>query len=76
MPMIKLNRINKGGAILLNSAYILSVETELKITTVTLSGGQLFSVEETPEIISGLVEQMETDRIKNAINGSRLPVSS
>lgn len=74
MPLIKLNRINKGGSILLNSQHIMSIETEMKITTVTLIGGQLFSVEETPETISGIVEQMEADRIKNGIVGSGLGI--
>jgi hypothetical protein len=72
MPLIKLNRINKGGVILLNSEDIMSVELEMKTSTVTLIGGQLFSVEETPEIIAAMIEQMESDRIKNAIINSGL----
>ena len=72
MPLIKLNRINKGGEILLNSALIASIEIESRTTTVTLTGGGLFSVEETPEAVFDQIEQIETDRIKNAIVGSGL----
>jgi uncharacterized protein YlzI (FlbEa/FlbD family) len=76
MPLIKLNRINKGGAVLLNSGHIVSIEIDMRTTTVTLAGGQLYSVEETPEAISGLIEQMQSDRIKNAIIGSGLVAKS
>ena len=75
MPLIKLNRINKGGEILLNSDHIVSIEIESRSTAVHLAGtGGLFSVEETPEAILRIIEQMETDRIKNGIVGSGLGI--
>jgi uncharacterized protein YlzI (FlbEa/FlbD family) len=75
MPLIKLNRINKGGEILLNSDHIVSIEVESKSTTVRLTGGGgLFSVEETPDAILRIIEQLEADRIKNGILGSGLGV--
>lgn len=67
MPLIKLNRINKGGEIVINSEHIQFVEIEGKSTTVQLGPGLLFSVEESPVAISDKVEQMETDRIKHAL---------
>jgi uncharacterized protein YlzI (FlbEa/FlbD family) len=67
MPLIKLNRINKGGEILLNSEHILFIETEARTTTVHMTGGLLFSVEETPTAIAGRIEQLEIGRIKAAI---------
>ena len=70
MPLVKLNRINKGGEILLNSEHIVFIETESRSTTVHLREGLLFSVEETPAAVAEKVEQIETDRIKNAIQQS------
>ena len=67
MPLIKLNRINKGGEILLNSEHIVFIETEARTTTVHLSDGLLFSVEETPATIAERTEQIEVARIKDAI---------
>ena len=72
MPLIKLNRINKGGEILLNSEHIVFIETEARTTTVHLGDRLLFSVEEPPAIIAERIEQLEVDRIKNAIVGSRV----
>lgn len=72
MALVKLNRINRGGEILINSAQIAFIETESKTTTVHLQGGLLFSVEETPQYIAEKIEQIETDRIKNAIQQSGL----
>ena len=72
MPMIKLNRINKGGEILLNSDHILFIEIEARTTTVHLRKGLLFSVEETPLAIVGAIERLEVGRIKNAIVESGL----
>ena len=66
MPFINLNRINKGGEILLNSDHIIYVEIEGRSTTVHLHN-LLFSVEETPTNITERIEQMETARIKNAL---------
>ncbi|MSU59478.1 MAG: hypothetical protein EXS35_15125 [Pedosphaera sp.] len=71
MPLIKLNRINKGGELLLNSEHIVYIEIEGKSTTVHLNN-LLFSVEETCAAIAERVEQIETARIKNAIVESGL----
>ena len=76
MPLIKLNRINKGGEILLNSAHILYVETEGKSTTVHLTQNLLYAVEESLATITERIEQMETARIRNAIIESGLPAKS
>ena len=67
MPLIKLNRINKGGEILLNTEHIVFIETEARTTTVHLTDRLLFSVEEPPAAIAERVEQLEVARIKNAI---------
>ena len=72
MPLVKLNRINKGGEILLNSEHIVFIETESRSTTVHLTGNLLFSVEETPVAIAERIEQLETARITNGIAGSGL----
>ena len=71
MPLIKLNRINKGGEILLNSEHIIYIEVEGRSTTVHLQN-LLFSVEETASAIAERIEQMETARIRNAIVESGL----
>jgi len=71
MPMIKLNRINKGGEILLNSEHIVYIEVDGRSTTVHLPS-LLFSVEETSAAIAERIEEMETARIKNAIIESGL----
>ena len=72
MPLIKLHRINKGGEIVINSDHILFVEIESRATTVHMFGNLLFSVEEAPDSISQIVEEMETARIKNATSASSL----
>ena len=71
MPFIKLNRINKGGEILLNSDQIIYIEIEGRSTTVHLQN-LLFSVEESPASIAERVEQLESARIKNALVESGL----
>ena len=71
MPLIKLNRINKGGEILLNSEHIIYIEIEGKSTTVHLKN-LLFSVEETPADIAAHIEQLEAARIRNGIVASGL----
>jgi uncharacterized protein YlzI (FlbEa/FlbD family) len=73
MPLIKLNRINKGGDILLNSEHIVFIETESKTTTVHLTANLLFSVEESPAAIAARIEELETARIRDAIVRSGLP---
>ncbi len=72
MPLIKLNRINKGGEILLNSENIVFIEIESRTTTVHMRKGLLFSVEETPAAIAEAVEKLETARISNALAESGL----
>ena len=72
MPLIKLNRINKGGEIVLNSEHIVFIETESRSTTVHLTGNLLFSVEETPVAIAERIEQLATARITNGIAASGL----
>lgn len=70
MPLIKLNRINKGGDIVVNSEHIVFIETEARSTTVHMTHNLLFSVEETPLAIAERLELIETARIKNAIGES------
>ena len=72
MPLIKLNRINKGGEILIHSEHILFVEVESRTTTIHMTGGLLFSVEESLEVIAEKVEAVETARIRNGIQQSGL----
>lgn len=72
MPLIKLNRINKGGEIVLNSDHILFVEVESKATTVHMTGNLLFSVEDPLDSIAIKIEMLETTRFKNAIQQSGL----
>ena len=72
MPLIKLNRINKGGDIVLNSEHIVFIETESRSTTVHMSHNLLFSVEESPVAIAERIEQVATARITNGINASSL----
>ena len=67
MPLLKLNRINRGGEIYVNSELIRFVEIESGSTTVNLGPGSVFAVQESPEAISAQVEWMETLRIKNAL---------
>src|SRR5207249_10433685 len=72
MPLIKLNRINKGGEIFLNSLSILFIEIESRSTTIHMTHNLLFSVEETPNAIAEKVEGIQTARIKNAIQQNEL----
>jgi hypothetical protein len=72
MPLIKLNRINKGGDIVLNSEHIVFIEMEARSTTVHMTHNLLFSVEETPVAIAERVEHLESARIKHAILESGL----
>jgi uncharacterized protein YlzI (FlbEa/FlbD family) len=67
MPLIKLNRINKGGEILINSEHIVYIETESRTTTVHLTDGLLFSVEESPEAVAERIEERAVARIANGI---------
>jgi hypothetical protein len=72
MPLLKLNRINKGGEILLNSEQILYIEIESKTTTVHLTDRSLFSVEESPDLIAEQIETTHTARIANALQRGAL----
>lgn len=49
MALIKVNRINKGGEIIINTDHVLFVEVESKVTTIHLTNNLLFSVEEPPD---------------------------
>ena len=72
MPLLQLNRINKGGEIIVNSDHILFIEIESKATTVHMSDHLLFSVEEPPASIAEKIETAHTARIANAIQQSGL----
>ncbi len=72
MPLIKLNRINKGGEIVISSEHILFIEVESKTTTIHMTDNLLFSVEEPLHSIGEKIEVIETDRIRNAIQQSGL----
>ena len=66
MPLIKLNRINKGGEIVINSDHILFLELESRTTTIHMTNNLLFSVEEPVDAIAIKVEALLTARLKNA----------
>jgi uncharacterized protein YlzI (FlbEa/FlbD family) len=72
MPLIKLNRINRGGAIFVNSDQMLYMEVESKTTTIHMASGLLFSVEESLDSIVKQIEILEADRIKSGIQESGL----
>jgi DNA-binding LytR/AlgR family response regulator len=72
MPLIKLNRINKGGEIVINSDHILYIEVESRATTVHMAGNLLFSVEDPLDSIATKLEALETARFTNAIQQSGL----
>ena len=72
MALIKLNRINKGGEILINTEHILLVEVEGRSTTLHMTHNLIFSVDETPDGISQKLESLHTARIANAIQQSGL----
>ncbi len=72
MALIKLNRINKGGEILVNSDHILFIEVESRTTTVHMLGNLLFSVEEPLDTIALKVEALESSRVRNGIQQSGL----
>ena len=66
MPLIKLNRINKGGEIFISSEHLLYAEVESRTTTLHMSNGSLFSVEESLAALAERIEEAEAARIKNA----------
>jgi hypothetical protein len=72
MPLLRLNRINKGGEILINSDHIVFIEIESKSTTVHMCDRLLFSVEESPASIAAMVEGAHIARGAHAIRQSGL----
>jgi hypothetical protein len=71
MPLIKLNRINKGGAICINSDEIMFVEVESRVTTIHVAHNLLFSVEESLDAIVAQVEDRAIERLARGIAGSK-----
>lgn len=67
MPLLKLNRINKGGSIIINTDYIQFIEVESRVTTVHMADRLLFSVEETMEWIVEFAEKAARDRLRDAM---------
>jgi hypothetical protein len=67
MALIKLNRINRGGEIFINSDHILFVEMESKSTTIHLTEGLLFSVEEPPDAVALKMEALEVARFAKGL---------
>ena len=67
MPLLKLNRINKGGEIFINSDQIRFIEIESGSSTINMGPGNVYAVQESPEHISQIVEEMHTKRVRDAI---------
>lgn len=76
MALIKLNRINKGGEIFINSDHILFVEMEARSTTIHLTEGLLFSVEEPPDAVALKMEALEAARFAKGPAQFQLPPKS
>ena len=72
MALIKLNRINKGGEIVIASEHILFIEIESRSTTVHMTDNLLFSVEEPMSAIIERIEATEAARIAKGIRASGL----
>jgi uncharacterized protein YlzI (FlbEa/FlbD family) len=72
MPLIKLNRINKGGEIVVNSDYILFIEIESRTTTLHMAHGLLFSVVEPIDEITRLIDAKASEPIATGIQQSGL----
>ena len=72
MALIKLNRINRGGEIIINSEHVDFIEVESKSTTVHMRGNLLFSVEESMNAILEKIEAIESARIAKGIRASGL----
>jgi uncharacterized protein YlzI (FlbEa/FlbD family) len=70
MALIKLNRINKGGEIVVNSGHIQFAEVEARTTTLHMTGNLLFSVEETLDALMQKIEAVETARLAHALQPS------
>lgn len=73
MPIIRLNRINKGGEIFVNSDHILYMEVESRTTTLHMLHNLLFSVEEPLEGITAQIEAKTAGFISKGIQQSGLP---
>jgi hypothetical protein len=70
MPLLKLNRINRGGEILINADHILYAEVESKTTTVHMTNNLLFSVQETLDALVEQIEAVECARLKKPADRS------
>ncbi len=70
MPLIKLNRINKGGEIVINSDHILYIEIESRVTTLHMLNNLLFSVVEPLDEITKYIDTREAEAITRGIDGS------
>jgi uncharacterized protein YlzI (FlbEa/FlbD family) len=66
MPLIKLNRINKGGEIIINSDHILFVEVDSRTTTIHMTNNLLFAVVEPVDSIASKIEGLEKARPNKA----------
>ena len=64
MPLLKLNRINKGGEIVINSEHILYIEVESRSTTIHMTGNLLFSVQEPLDTVAERIEAIEAARLR------------
>ena len=62
MPLIKLNRINKGGEIVINSDHILFIEIECRVTTIHMVQNLLYSVTESVDEILAQIEAGHSQR--------------
>ena len=67
MPLIKLNRINKGGEIVINSDHILYIEIESRVTTLHMLNNLLFSVVEPLDEITKYIDGREAEAITRGI---------
>ena len=76
MPLIKLNRINKGGEIIVGSEHIVYIEVESRATTIHMTGGLLFSVEERMDAILEKLASIETSRTGHGMQQSISPAKT
>ena len=73
MPLIKLNRINKGGEIIVGSEHIVYIEVESKATTIHMTDGLLFSVEERMDAILEKLASIEAGGTGHGMHQSGSP---
>ena len=76
MPLIKLNRINKGGEIIVGSEHIVYIEVESRATTIHMTDGLLFSVEERMDAILEKLASIETNRAGHGMQQSVSPAKT